>query len=159
MVAGCRLRDDVDRAGGHGRERVGAAGSVDEGRVHDDRRRMTRHDPLDRLDAVHDRQIEVHQHDRGAQPVDERNGFAAVARLPDHAEGSVGVDRSAEETPLHRGVVDDEDVDRACRCGVRTVHAVSATESRLVSCQSVYAARILAAASTTRSATAAGTSP
>ena len=85
-----------------------------EGRKHQHLHRVARvgaRQPARRLDPVHHRHTDVHEHDVGLQGVSLRDGHLAVLGLAHHLDVVVGVEDHAE-AGAHEGlVVDDEDAD------------------------------------------------
>ncbi len=123
MSSGPGLGQHVDGAGGQGLHGVGAVRAADEGAVDQDRRRAGGHDRLDRLDAAHDGQVEVHEHDGRPQPGDEGHGLAPVPGLAADREAGLGLHGGTQEAALHGAVVDDDDLEHGgVRGGGHAVH-------------------------------------
>ena len=66
-----------------------------------------------RLDAVHDRHPDVHEHHVGLCALGEGDRLGAVRRLADDIDVRLGLEDHAEAGPHQRLVVDDHDPDAA----------------------------------------------
>jgi hypothetical protein len=106
-----RGRGDVERAGAERAEHL-ADVVLRRGGDDQDRARRGLHDPAGRLDAVHVRHVQVHQHQVGAVAGAQAHRLGAVARHPQHLVLAAGRDRPAQRLGGHRDIVGDPDLHR-----------------------------------------------
>ena len=99
------------RAAGQVRQVVGGA-------EEDHHVRVGRHDAPGGLDAVHLRHVDVHQHQRRVQLVDQRDGLGAARRLARQLEARQAAEHGLHRHPEGRLVIHDE-------YGVRAGHILS----------------------------------
>jgi hypothetical protein len=117
-------------AGGHGLhggDEVGGAGVLEQEaararaqRVDDEVVQAERREDQDavarqaarRLDAVHARHADVHEHDVGVEALGERDRLVAVAGLGDHGDPARRLEHGLEARAHERLVVGDEDAER-----------------------------------------------
>ena len=84
------------------------------GRQHDDARlRIDLANPPDRLDALHLRHPQVHQHDVGTVRAERLDGLAAVGGFGDDLEIGLLVDDVGDAGAQQRVIVDDQHARRA----------------------------------------------
>ncbi len=74
-------------------------------------------DRLDRGDAVHARQLQVHQHHVGPVPFVQLDRFGAIGGLALHAHVRLGAEHGGDALAQQRMVVDDEHADRLAGMG------------------------------------------
>ena len=104
-----RLREHSPRARG---ERTRVVLSRDRRREDEDGRRETVEDPLRRLDAVHHRHLDVHQHH--VRPATRREGdsVTAVRRTADDLDPVVPLEGAKQQLGVERVVLHDQDAER-----------------------------------------------